>query len=523
MRAYLLCAVLCITALIAAPPAYADDAPAPTVPPTETAAAPAQEQPAGDAVTVLTGESNDYIEADSGTYLTGDKLELKGNVLLHTESAFPGTTVEIRADEAVWDEKLGVFTVPGATKISVPAYKLELSGINLRADMTAHTGTLEAVSGTMRIDPKMFADANEMVNRRYVRFTTADPMVSLESEGVSFAEGEQGIFVATFKRARIAPADAKAADLRFIVQEMVYTPGQDIVVHNARLQASGVTIGYVPRYRYKLKSSDRILHGTVPLPGFDEDDGFFLQQSEYLRYGDLSIDVNSEYFIQDQRYLPDVQIFAEPTENSKLGVQFGRDRTRDLYRRRISRKTSYNFYYTQDLELDYDFLRSASFGVNYAKRSQDLPKVTSRSFSGYAKANTSAYDLGGGVKALGGVSAHYWNYEYGNSDFLALQSYVRLARESPWGIDYVQFEHTDKFGGSPFRFDDQFTENKLTVNKNFQLLPRYTGRVTAAYNYDLNNFDELTVGLSRELRAYYIGMNYNFARAAAGVEFALKF
>ena len=46
--------------------------------------------------------------------------------------------------------------------------------------------------------------------------------------------------------------------------------------------------------------------------------------------------------------------------------------------------------------------------------------------------------------------------------------------------------------------------------------------MTAAYNYDLNNFDELTVGLSRELRAYYIGMNYNFARAAAGLEFALK-
>jgi hypothetical protein len=87
----------------------------------------------------------------------------------------------------------------------------------------------------------------------------------------------------------------------------------------------------------------------------------------------------------------------------------------------------------------------------------------------------------------------------------------------------VQYEHADKFGGSPFRFDDQFTENKLTANKNFQLLPHYTGRVTAAYNYDLNNFDELTVGLSRELRMYYVGMNYNFARASAGVEFALKF
>ncbi len=168
-------------------------------------------------------------------------------------------------------------------------------------------------------------------------------------------------------------------------------------------------------------------------------------------------------------------------------------------------------------------MRALSFGASFAKRGQDLPKVTSRSFSCFADANTPAFDLGGGVKALGGFGAHYWNYEYGNSDFLALLSYVRLARESPWGIDYVQFEHADKFGGSPFRFDDQFTENKLTVNKNFQVLPRYTGRVTAAYNYDLNNFDELTVGLSRELRVYYIGVNYNFARAKAGVEFALKF
>ncbi len=523
MRAYLLCVVLIFTALIATPPAYADDAAPPASPPIETAAAPAQEQPADDAVTVQTGEANDYIEADSGTYLTGDKLELKGNVLLHTESAFPGAVVEIRADEAVWDEKLDVFTVPGATRISVPSYKLDIIGQNLRADLAAHTGSIESVSGTMRVNPKMFADANGMVNRRYVRFTTADPMVSFISEGMSFVQGENGAFVATFKQARIAPADAASADFRFTVQEMVYIPGEQVIVRNARLQASGVTIGYVPRYRYRLKSSDRILRGTFPTPGYDEDDGFFLQQSEYLRYGDLSVDLNSEYFVQDQRYLPDLQIFTEPTENSKLGVQLGRDRTRDLYRRRISRKTSYNFYYTQDMDFHADFLRSASFGVSYAKRGQDLPKVTSRSFSTFAKADTPAYDLGGGVKALGGIGAYYWKYEYGDADFLALHSFVRLARESPWGIDYVQFEHADKFGGSPFRFDDQFTENKLIANKNFQLFPHYTGRVTAAYNYDLNNFDELTVGLSRELRAYYIGMNYNFARAAAGVEFALKF
>ncbi len=348
MRAYILCVVLCITALIAAAPAYADDAPPPPAePPTETAAAPAQEQPAGDAVVVQAGEGVDYIEADSGTYLTGDKLELKGNVLLHTESAFPGAVIEIRADLAVWDEKTGMFNVPGTTSVTVPTYKLELHGQALSVNMGKRTGSLDAVNGTLHFDPRMLADENGMVNRRFVRFTTDDPVVSLISEGVSFTEDKAGKLLFSFKRARIAPTDAATADFRIAVQELLYTPGEQIIVRNARMQVSGMSIAYVPRFRYKLKTSDRMLHGTVPTPGFDEDDGFFVQQSEYLRYGDLSIDVNSEFFIQDQRYLPDVHIFTEPTDNSRLGIQFGRDRTRDLFRHRISRKTSTTFTTTR--------------------------------------------------------------------------------------------------------------------------------------------------------------------------------
>ena len=63
-------------------------------------------------------DESDYIQADSGTYISGDRLELKGNVVFHTESAFPGVTIEVRADSAFWDEKTGVFTVPGNTAVS---------------------------------------------------------------------------------------------------------------------------------------------------------------------------------------------------------------------------------------------------------------------------------------------------------------------------------------------------------------------------------------------------------------------
>jgi hypothetical protein len=482
-----------------------------------------QAETGGDAVVVSAGAPGDWIEADSGSYLTGDKLELRGNVILHTESAFPGAVIEIRADLAIWDEKSGIFSVPGTTSISVPTYELELHGEDLSVNMGKRTGSLDAVDGTLHFDPKMFADENGMVNRQYVRFTTDDPVVSLISEGMSFVTNADGKLLFTFKRARLAPTDAASADFRIAVQEMLYTPGEQVIISNARMQASGMSVAYVPRFRYKLKSSNRAMHGTVPMPGYDEDDGLFIQQSEYWRRGDLAIDLKSEFFIQDQRYLPDVNIYTKPSETSALGVHFGRDRTRDLYRRRVSRSTNYDFYFKQNRAVDWPGVRRISYGVNYAKRRQDVPKLSSRSLGAYAEAQSKPLDLGGGVKAMGVFGAHYWDYDYGDSEFLALQSILRIARESPWGIDYVQYEHADKFGGSPFRFDDQFTENKLTANKNFQLLPHYTGRVTAAYNYDLNNFDELTVGLSRELRMYYVGMNYNFARASAGVEFALKF
>jgi hypothetical protein len=186
-----------------------------------------QAETGGDAVVVSAGAPGDWIEADSGSYLTGDKLELRGNVILHTESAFPGAVIEIRADLAIWDEKSGIFSVPGTTSISVPTYELELHGEDLSVNMGKRTGSLDAVDGTLHFDPKMFADENGMVNRQYVRFTTDDPVVSLISEGMSFVTNADGKLLFTFKRARLAPTDAASADFRIAVQEMLYTPGAD--------------------------------------------------------------------------------------------------------------------------------------------------------------------------------------------------------------------------------------------------------------------------------------------------------
>ncbi len=63
----------------------------------------------------------------------------------------------------------------------------------------------------------------------------------------------------------------------------------------------------------------------------------------------------------------------------------------------------------------------------------------------------------------------------------------------------------------------------LTATKNFQALPHLTGRVSVAYDFDLEHFDSLIVGLSKEFGSYYLGLNYDFARGSTGVEAALKF
>ncbi|OPX22510.1 MAG: hypothetical protein B1H03_04290 [Planctomycetales bacterium 4484_113] len=177
-------------------------------------------------------------------------------------------------------------------------------------------------------------------------------------------------------------------------------------------------------------------------------------------------------------------MFTDTSTNSRLGLTVGRRRTKDFYDHSVGRTTYYDLSW------------------RLQKHPAGLP--------------LDSIDFG-----LTGV--HYWNYSYGNNEFLAFKQRVKLARSTPVGLDFVQFVHADKFGASPFRFDDNFPENELTFQKNFLPLPKLSARMSGRYNYDREHFDNLVGGISHEFRSYWTGLSYDFARGSMSVELAIKF
>jgi hypothetical protein len=133
-------------------------------------------------------EGGDYIEADTADYVSGQTLVLTGDVIFHSESAFPGNTVEIHAESAVWDEENGRFSVPAEARMLILEQEVELTGQDLRADLKARTGRMDTVQATVRIDPEMLASESGLTDRTYVRFRGDDPKLHLQAEAVSFSE-----------------------------------------------------------------------------------------------------------------------------------------------------------------------------------------------------------------------------------------------------------------------------------------------------------------------------------------------
>ena len=465
----------------------------------------------------------DYIEADAGTYISGDKLELTGNVVFHTESAFPDLTVEVHADSAIWDEKSGIFNVSGCTTITILEYEMTLTGCDLVANLTERTGSMGNVSGSVRIDPELFADETGLIDHRFARFRRDDPRVHLMGGDLEFFEDESGVLLLEFHQARIATTEPEDADLVLSIKRLLYAPNEFLSARGVRVQAGGISVGYVPRFKTKLRKGRSIVSFTVPLPGHSDDDGTYIKQATFFDVGKISADVYSTYYLRNDEYWPDTFVYTDPTDNSRIGVHFGRNRTSDRWEERVGKTTRYDFFGWQRFELDWPLVQQAVAGVNIAKIKQDIPEITSRSNYGYLELTSPAFRLDHNIRLMAVFGVHYYDYSFGDNEFLALRSRVKLAKSTPWGIDSVEFAHAAKFGGSPFRFDDDFPGNSLTATKNFQALPHLTGRVSAAYDFDLKHFDSLIVGLSKEFGSYYLGLNYDFARGSTGVEAALKF
>ncbi|MCD6283630.1 hypothetical protein J7J84_08565 [bacterium] len=468
-------------------------------------------------------DDTDYIEADTGTYTSGDKLELTGNVVFHTESAFRGLTVEVRADSAVWDEKASVFAVHGCTTVTILEYDLTLTGTDLVANLVEKTGSMRDVAGSVRIDPELFADETGLIDRRYARFRNEHPRVHLIGGDLEFYEDSGGVLLFEFHHARITTTEPDDADLVLSIKRLLYAPNEFLSARGVRVQARGVSVGYVPRFKTKLRKGQGLVSLTVPLPGHSDDDGFYIKQATYLDAGKVSADIYSNYYSRNDEFWVDTFVYTDPSENSRIGAHFGRNRTADRWEERVGKTTRYDFYGWQRVELDWPFVQQVVAGANIAKIKQDAPEITSRSNHGYLELTTPAFRLGHDIRLLAAFGAHYYDYSFGDNEFLALRSRIKLAKSTPWGIDSVEFAHADKFGGSPFRFDDNFPENLLTATKNFQALPHLTGRVSVAYDFDLEHFDSLIVGLNKEFGSYYLGLNYDFARGSTGVEAALKF
>jgi hypothetical protein len=467
-------------------------------------------------------EGGDYIEADSADYVSGQTLVLTGDVIFHSESAFPGNTVEIHAESAVWDEENGRFSVPAEARMLILEQEVELTGQDLRADLKARTGRMDTVQATVRIDPEMLASESGLTDRTYVRFRGDDPKLHLEAEFVSFRE-DAGLPVLMFTRAKLSSVDPERADWSLKVKELMFTPGEVAALRNARLEVNGFTVAYIPRYRVHLRKTQDFMTTTLPMPGRAKDDGFYLSQATYFDAGKFSADVYTQYFTKNDEFWTDAFVYSDVAENTRVGLHLGRARLTDRWNDRVGQETKYDFFARTEQEVDSPLIGKVEAGVNIAKFEQDAPAVTSRSNYGFVGVTTPAVKLGDKARLLAGFGVHYWDYSFGDNEFLALRSRIKLAKETPWGIDYVEFQHADKFGSSPFRFHDDFAENTLKAKKNFQALPHLTGRVTANYDLDLEHFDELTVGLAKEFRAYYLGLNYNFARGSAGVELAVKF
>jgi len=465
----------------------------------------------------------DYLEADSATYESGGTWKLSGNILLHLESLFPDTPLELRAEEMLYNEAVQEVRVPGAISISLTAYSFEVSGKDLTLNLQEAHGELSQVEAEMTFDPSLLADETGLIDRQFVRYSPdRDPKLLLVGAKLTLKRESDGHPLLGFDHARLATSASEKPDLIIRVQSLLFSPGRFTSFRNLRVSASGITLFYAPRWKQRYRKGVGIINGTVPIPGRDSEDGWYLQQATFADYGDFHADVYSRYFF-DHGVWSEGFFFVDPTANSRVGVTVGRSRSKDFYENSVGRGTYYDISWRQRAYPKGFAIGELEFGVNYGRLKQDIPRIISKRGYGFIAVTSPPVKLGKNLHLIGSTGAHYWDYEYHDKEFLAFKHRVKLARATPVGLDYVQFMHADKFGFSPFRFEDNFPENELSFQKNFQAFPSIALRMSGRYNYDRERFDNLTAGVSREFRSYWAGLAYDFARGTTSIEAAVKF
>jgi len=465
----------------------------------------------------------DYLEADRAVFESGGIWRLEGNIILHLESLLADTPLELTTEEMLYDEARQEMRIPGALKIVLTAHEFTLSAQKLTLNLRQGSGELSQVKAQVAFDPSLLADETGLIDQEYVRLTRDKaPELLLTGERALLERDQTGESLIEFQHARLVTSASDEPDLAIEVQSLQFSPGRSASFRNLRVSLSGVTVFYAPRWKQRFRRGLGIVNGALPLPGHDADDGWYVQQAFFADHGQFHADVYNRYYL-DHGLWSEGFFFTDPTANSRFGVIVGRSRSKDLYDHSVGRTTYYDATWRQRKLLADLPIESLEMGLNYGRLKQDAPSITSERGYAYITANTPPVKLGPKTSLIAGVGAHYWDYSYGGNKFLAFKHRVKLARETSIGLDYVQFVHADKFGTSPFRFEDDFPENELSFRKNFRPLPKLAARASGRYNYDREHFDSLAAGVSYEFRSYWAGLSYDFARGTTGVELAIKF
>ncbi len=465
----------------------------------------------------------DFIEADSATFTSEGKWEIAGNILLHLESLFEGAIIEVSASKMTFDEKNLLIEVPSEVEVNIPTFGVKILGINLIVNGTDKSGSLKKISGEFLLPKELFIEETGLVDMRFVRFLEgSEPKLKLRNGELEFFLGEDGMPRIRFTGAEFSSSASDKPDFLLKVKELLYVPNRSVSFRNLRITASGLTILYIPRLKRRAKEGFGLLGDSSILPGSDVEDGFYVLFSNFIDKGNFHADVYNKYFLE-RGVWSEGFFYYEPNDDTRIGFSVGRSRKKDKFIRTVGEGKEFDFFFRGKLQGPIPQVSSTNFGINFGRIKQDNPKVASTRGYIFGELTSKPIVIGKKSRAIVASSAHYYKYDYGDMDFLALRHRVKVANETAYGLDFFEFIHSDKFGSSPFRFEDAFPENQLLFQKNIAPAPRFTARIFGNYNYDLQRFDNLALGVAREFDSYYGGLYYDFARGSIGFETALKF
>ena len=471
-------------------------------------------------------EAGDFIEADSAVY-TGDGLwRLTGNVLISLSSLIEGSTVLIKAEDISYQEAGQTFESSGVVKFELPELGIHLEGSNLFLNGRSRKGKLDSIKGSTKFDLDFLLDETGLRNYQYFRVPIGkDPALVLRNGRLEITENAQGALAFLFRGVELSTSATDNPDFIIKAQEITYNPELPVkfsAFRNFRVTASGVSVFYFPKFKRTGAGALGLGGETLILPGKDIQDGLYLSYLNLNDFGNFHADIYGRYYPKIGLW-PEGFFYVDLSETATAGFHIGKRRSRDLFNNRVGETALFEIYANYLQREPLPILKSLDVSVSFGKFKQDIPNIKSERIFLFAEATSKPFEIGNGTRGVVASSVTYYDYDYADLEFLAFRHRVKIAHETPWGLDFVEFRHADKFGSSPFRFDDNFAENELFFQKNFVPIHGTSARVFGKYNYELERFDTLAVGLSKEFRSYYGGLYYDFARGSTGLEFALKF